>query len=126
MMTAVQTARPFQAPRALRKVVVVSKSPYRNVINSVLDAVDYDVVFVESIAGAYSQIKRVSPDLVVVCVSMDDLDSLQVLSMLKLDAETSRIPVVTHMVASFADPTREADDDDEEDMTRQRIAIQMN
>jgi len=41
---------------------------------------------------AYSQIKRVQPNLVILCVCIDDMDGFQVLSMLKLDAETRDIP----------------------------------
>src|SRR4029453_18043364 len=65
-------------------------------LETVLDAGHYDVVFVESSAHAYSQIKRVQPNLVILCVRTDDLDGFQVLSMLKLDAATRDIPVLTY------------------------------
>ena len=45
---------------------------------------------------AYSHIKRVQPDLVVLCVHFDNMDALQVLSMLKLDDDTRTIPVLTY------------------------------
>ena len=61
-----------------------------------LDAGHYDVVFVESSEHAYSQIKRVQPNLVILCVRIDDADGFQVLSMLKLDEETREIPVLTY------------------------------
>jgi CheY-like chemotaxis protein len=61
-----------------------------------------DVVFVESTAHAYSKIKRALPDVIVMCVSADDVDGCQVLSMLALDRETSHIPVLTYMTS---DPT---------------------
>ena len=57
-------------------------------LETVLDAGHYDVVFVESSQHAYSQIKRVQPNLVILCVRIDDGDGFQVLSMLKLDEET--------------------------------------
>ena len=60
-----------------------------------LDAGQYDVVFVESTEHAYSHIKRLTPHLIIVCLDIDDLDGFQVLSMLKLDDETKGIPVVT-------------------------------
>jgi PleD family two-component response regulator len=61
-----------------------------------LDAGRYDVVFVESNEHAYSQIKRVQPNLVILCVRIEDMDGFQVLSMLKLDDETRGIPVLTY------------------------------
>ena len=65
-------------------------------LETVLDAGHYDVVFVESSEHAYSQIKRVQPNLVILCVRIDDADGFQVLSMLKLDEETRGIPVLTY------------------------------
>jgi putative two-component system response regulator len=62
----------------------------------VLDAGHYDVVFVESSEHAYSQIKRVKPNLVILCVRIEGSDGFQVLSMLKLDDETRDIPVLTY------------------------------
>ena len=93
----------------LRTVAIVSRRPDRHVIEAVVGAVDHDVVLVEPTAHAYSQIRRIRPDLVVVCVSGDDLDACQVLSMLTLDRETAAIPVLTHMSdstdASVCEPT---------------------
>ena len=59
-----------------------------DLLETVLDAGHYDVVFVESSEHAYSQIKRVQPNLVILCVRIDEADGFQVLSMLKLDDET--------------------------------------
>ena len=36
------------------------------------------------------------PNLVILCVRIDDMDGFQVLSMLKLDEETRSIPVLTY------------------------------
>ncbi len=55
---------------------------------------DYDVIVVESIACGYSRIKQVTPDLVVL-LEIDDFAACQLLSMLKVDRDVSRIPVVT-------------------------------
>lgn len=80
---------------ATHKVVIVNGSPsMAGQFESVLNGGHYDIVFVESSAHAYSQIKRVQPELVVLCVQTNG-DGLQVLSMLKLDRETRGIPVVT-------------------------------
>jgi len=98
------------ATRAAQKVVIVNGSnEMLEMLETVLDAGHYDVVFVESNAHAYSQIKRVQPNLVILCVRIDDMDGFQVLSMLKLDEETRSIPVLTYTTEY------EGQDSDEED-----------
>src|ERR1700682_58499 len=83
---------------AARKVVIINgRTDILALVETVLDAGSYDVVFVESHAHAYSQIKCVQPNLVILCVSIDDVDGFQVLSMMKLDEETRGIPVLTYM-----------------------------
>ncbi len=80
-----------------QKVVIVNGSPdVLEMLEPVLDPGHYDIVFVESGAHAYSQIKRVRPQLVILCMRIEDLEGFQVLSMLKLDDETFRIPVLTY------------------------------
>ena len=80
-----------------QKVVIVNGSAeILDLIETLLDAGHYDVVFVESSRHAYSQIKRVQPNLVILCVRIDDAEGFQVLSMLKLDADTRAIPVLTY------------------------------
>ena len=91
-----------------QKVVIVNgNAEILEMLDTVLEAGHYDVVFVESSQHAYSQIKRVQPNLVVLCVRTDDADGFQVLSMLKLDDETRCIPVLTY--------TAEAGDEEQED-----------
>jgi CheY-like chemotaxis protein len=83
--------------RHAQKVLIVNGEPESLAfLEAIVDAGNYDVVFVESTAHAYSQVKRVKPDLVILCVNIDDNASLQVLSMLRLDEETRRIPVLTY------------------------------
>jgi PleD family two-component response regulator len=96
--TAATTTTDKVAPaRAMQKVVIVNGSTdMLAVLETVLDAGHYDVVFVESSEHAYSHIKRVQPNLVILCVHIEDRGGFQVLSMLKLDDETSRIPVLTY------------------------------
>jgi CheY-like chemotaxis protein len=78
-------------------VVVVNGSPdVLEMLESVLNPGYYDIIFVESSAHAYSQIKTLRPQLVILCMRIEDLEGFQVLSMLKLDDETSRIPVLTY------------------------------
>jgi CheY-like chemotaxis protein len=82
-----------------RTVMVVNgPGAVLELFESILEPGHYDVVVVESGDRAYSQIKLVQPDLVILCVRMDEPASLQVLSMLKLDPETVRVPVITYAV----------------------------
>ena len=81
----------------VQKVVVVNgNTEILGMIETVLDAGRYDMVFVESNDRAYSQIKRVVPNLVILCVRMDDARGFQLLTMLKLDPDTCDIPVLTY------------------------------
>ena len=125
------TATTKEAPRtrtgATQRVLIVNGSgDVLDVLEPMLDAGNYDVVFVESSAHAYSQIKRVQPDLVILCLQMDDAEALNVLSMLKLDEETRDVPVVTYTTAG----DEEQEDDEEEDleppMFAPRPALLMN
>ena len=85
------------ASATAQKVVIVNGTPeILDLLETVLEAGRYDVVFVESSHHAYSQIKRVQPNLVILCVRITEADGFQVLSMLKLDAETREIPVLTY------------------------------
>jgi CheY-like chemotaxis protein len=97
------TTRTAQRPDAVsvaapaQKVVIVNGSTEMlQMLETLLEAGHYNVVFVEAIEHAYSQIKRVQPNLVILCVSVDDVDGFQVLSMLKLDKDTRDIPVLTY------------------------------
>lgn len=95
--TVTPTPRSRTEAALTQKVVIVNGSAeVLELLESVLDAGHYDVIFVESSAHAYSQIKRVQPHLVILCVQIDDPESFQVLSMLKIDAETREIPVLTY------------------------------
>ena len=76
--------------------MVVSRDPGEALPDSAMDALDYDVVFMEPLAHAYTRIKHIRPDLVIICVSFDDPLGCQVLSMLKLDPDTAPIPVVAY------------------------------
>ena len=81
----------------IQKVVIVNgTTDMLELVETALDAGHYDVVFVESSAHAYSQIKRVQPNLVILCMRIEDAAGFRVLSMLKLDNETRDIPVLTY------------------------------
>ena len=94
-----------------QKVVIVNgNTEILGLLEGVLEAGHYDVVFVESNAHAYSQIKRVQPNLVIMCVDVDDMDGFRVLSMLNLDPGTRDIPILTYAIESA--PAVEEDIDD--------------
>ena len=80
----------------MQKVVVVNgNTEVLGMLETVLDAGRYDMVFVESGEHAYSQIKKVLPNLVILCTRIEHLDGFQLLTMLKLDPQTRDIPVLT-------------------------------
>ena len=85
------------AATPVQKVVVVNgNTEVLGMLETVLDAGRYDMVFVESGEHAYSQVKKVLPNLVILCTRIEQLDGFQLLTMLKLDAETRDIPVLTY------------------------------
>ncbi len=98
---------------APQKVVVVNGSPeILELLETVLDAGRYDMVFVEASRHAYSRIKHVQPDLVILCVDLWELDGFHLLSMLKLDSETRHIPIVTYTGGRL--PAGDEDEDDDQ------------
>ena len=81
------------AATPVQKVVVVNgNTEVLGMLEAVLDAGRYDMVFVESSDHAYSQIKKVVPNLVILCARIERLEGLQLLTMLKLDPETRDHP----------------------------------
>jgi DNA-binding response OmpR family regulator len=91
-----------------QKVVIINgNAEVLERLETVLDAGHYDVIFVESTTHAYSQIKRVQPGLVILCVRMDDVEGMRVLSMLKLDDETRTIPLLTYTIEGVEEETEE-------------------
>jgi len=84
------------APPIQKVVVVNGNTEVLGMLETVLDAGRYDMVFVESADRAYSQVKKVLPNLVILCTRIDQLDGFQLLTMLKLDPETRTIPVLTY------------------------------
>ena len=74
------TGRPAPTSVTQKVLIVNGNSDVLEMLEPVLDAGNYDVVFVEASAHAYSQIKRVQPDLVILCVRMDDAAGRAVLS----------------------------------------------
>jgi two-component system phosphate regulon response regulator PhoB len=118
------------AATPIQKVVVVNGSTeVLGMLEAVLDAGRYDMVFVESSDHAYSQIKKVLPNLVILCANIEDLEGLQLLTMLKLDADTRNIPVLTYTTeyeGQDFDTAISQLADDEEDLLPSRPALRMN
>ena len=87
-----------------QKVVVVNgNTDVLDMLEPVLEAGRYDMVFVDAGGRAYAEIKKVSPDLVVLCARFEKPDAFQLLTMLKLDEGTRDIPVLT-CTADWAEP----------------------
>ena len=127
MMTTLDARTPLAGKGTSQQVVVVSKQSQLNgLLETVLDAGQYDVVFIESTDHAYSHIKRLSPHLVIVCLDIDDIDGFQVLSMLKLDSDTKNIPVVTCTVPQGDESANDDTFDRPDDVFEQPAAMQLN
>ena len=119
------------AASPVQKVVVVNGNPeVLGMLESVLDAGRYDMVFVESGDRAYSQIRKVLPNLVILCTRIEELDGFQLLTMLKLDQDTRDIPVLTYTTEyegqPLDTPISRLADDDEDLMPASRPALRMN
>lgn len=65
-------------------------------LEPILDPGDYDVQFLDSEESPFAQIRVSHPDLVVLTVRIEDVDSFTLLSMLKMDQETRGIQVLTY------------------------------
>ena len=119
------TATPVQ------KVIVVNgNTGVLGMLESVLDAGRYDMVFVEPGERAYSQIKKVLPNLVILCTRIERLEGFQILTMLKLDPDTCDIPVLTYTTESegqdFSTMLSQWTDDDDSGVFVNRAALRMN
>jgi CheY-like chemotaxis protein len=125
MTTATRQVHPLPAKNSLRTVAVVSSHPFWHALGTVLDSMDHDIVFVEALSHAYTQIKRVMPDLIVVCLSDGDRAACQVLSMLRLDRETARIPILMCTPSTSDDDTECALETSEEGFSR-LVPVSMN
>ena len=125
---AAATAERVTPSPATQKVLIVDgSSDILALLETVLDAGHYDVVFVESSEHAYSHIKRAQPNLIILCMRIEDRDGFQVLSMLKLDDETRRIPVLTHTEFEGQEVEHEVPEPSEMEMfAASKAALPMN
>lgn len=118
------------APATVQKVVVVNgNTEVLGLLETVLDAGRYDMVFVESSEHAYSQIRKVLPNLVILCARIEDTECFQLLTMLKLDPGTREIPVLTYTTeyeGQDFDAALSQLTEDEPDLLASTPAIRMN
>lgn len=119
------------AATPIQKVVVVNgNTEVLGMLETVLDAGRYDMVFVESSDRAYSQIKKVVPNLVILCTRIEELDGFQLLTMLKLDEDTKDIPILTYTTEyegqDFDSAISQLADEEEDFLPPQRSALRMN
>src|SRR5258705_13934748 len=119
------------AATPVQKVVVVNgNTEVLGMLETVLDAGRYDMVFVESSDRAYSQIKKVVPNLVILCTRIEELEGFQLLTMLKLDQETKDIPILTYTTEyegqDFDSAISQLADDEDDFLPAQRPALRMN
>jgi len=87
-------------------VALVTPSPELDGLDTLLTAGNYETFVIDSIDGAYSEIRHLQPDVVVLALDFEECAGCRLLSMLKFDSTTSDIPVVTStgpFVASWID-----------------------
>jgi CheY-like chemotaxis protein len=117
------------ARRTTQKVVVVNgNQDLLKRLEFLLDAGHYDIVFAANLDHAYSEIKKTRPDLVILCLALEDPVGFQVLSMLKLDADTAGIPLLTCTADDqFARADAEPEDDEpDSELPASPIALRLN
>ena len=54
----------------------------------------FSPMLLSPLSQAYAQIKRWHPSLIVICTNLDDVEGCQLLTMLTVDPDTRRIPVL--------------------------------
>lgn len=120
----------FNATPVQKVVVVNGNTDVLGMLESVLDAGRYDMVFVEPGERAYSQIKKVLPNLVILCTRIERLDGFQILTMLKLDPDTCDIPVLTYTTESegqdFSTVLAQWTEEDDTNVFSKRASLRMN
>ena len=130
-MTNLTNITPIAATPVQKVVVVNGNTEVLGMLETVLDAGRYDMVFVESSNRAYTQIKKVLPNLVILCARIEELDTFQLLTMLKLDPDTRDIPVLTYTTEYEGQDfdtaiSQLAEAEEEDDFLTSRPSLRMN
>jgi CheY-like chemotaxis protein len=101
-------ACPLEGPAmCTQRVALVNGTPdIVASLESLFEGGRYEVVFPGLQANAYAEIRRLRPQRVVLCTTLEDYQALQLLTMLRLDPATRGIPVVAvtpHGECDFGD-----------------------
>jgi CheY-like chemotaxis protein len=98
------------APAATRVVLVGGGPEVLEYAEPLLPRGMYEVDFVETYEGPYGAIRAQRPDLIVLCLRIEDEDGFQLLSMLRLDPATRSIPVLTYTTEFEGQPFEGVDE----------------
>lgn len=80
----------------LQKVVIVNGSEDTlEWLEPSLEPGGYEIFYLDDVREAYSRIRDLGANLVVLCTRIEDADAFQFLTMMKLDEQTRPIPVQT-------------------------------
>jgi PleD family two-component response regulator len=66
-------------------------------VEPILSGRSYDIEFVDADDEPYATIAALKPDIVVVNLDMNDETGFRLLTMLRLDADTAQIPVLSYL-----------------------------
>jgi PleD family two-component response regulator len=66
-------------------------------VEPILSGRSYDVEFVDMDDEPYATVAALKPDIVIVSLELDNEAGFQLLTMLRLDAETAQIPVLSYV-----------------------------
>jgi hypothetical protein len=91
---------PRQSTRVLRVMVVGGGPGVLPRVEPLLPPGAYEVEFVALHQEPYGCILDDAPDLLVVCLKIEDSASFQFLSMLRIDPATRQLPVLTYTTES--------------------------
>jgi PleD family two-component response regulator len=114
--------------RRLKRVAIVNGSlDLLAWLEPILGAGDYDVQFLDTSDAPFTDIRLLQPDLIVVTLRIEDPESFSLLSMLKLDPDTSRIPVLTYSTEFEGQRLQHAPGDSaDEEFTPRMPALPLN
>jgi len=85
-----------ETPLLKRVAIVGGSAELLDWLEPVLEAGDYQMLFIDPEDEPYSRIRVALPDLIVLAVRIEDLEAFGLMSMLKLDPETATIPLLTY------------------------------
>ena len=109
-ITGTATSTDTRALRQLRVMVVGGGPDVLPRVEPLLPTGAYDVEFIRLDQEPYGCILDDTPDLLVVCLKIEDTASFAFLSMLQFDPATRRLPVLTYTTESEGQPLPGVDD----------------